>query len=302
MKIYTLTLSPAYDVHARCGEFAAGRENLAEITSREAGGKGINISRALLAIGVESTPIVLVGEENSEEFEAALERDGLKPLIIRTSGRIRENLTLHSKDGETRISYKGPVAPKELVSILKSSINPHPCDVLTLTGRLPEGISPEDLLPLLTELRESGVRIVLDSHSYSSEDVRQARPWLIKPNREEIYEYLGIRINSLEDAIRHKDKILLLGAENALVTLDRDGAVLIGADDAISLHAPEVCAISSIGAGDAAVSGFIWAHTLGEVKKDALARAVAFGCAAVLTKGTEPPRREDIIRLFNKII
>ena len=302
MKIYTLTLSPAYDVHAVCEDFEKGRENLTELTSRDAGGKGINISRALFSAGIESVPIVLLGDENSSEYESALKVSGLVPRIIRTKGRIRENLTLHHKGGETRISYKGASAPSELVDLIKHEISPAPCDILTLTGRLPEGISPSDMHPYLRSLRDMGVKLVIDSRSYSKEDICALEPWLIKPNREEIEEYIGKWINTPSELLRESEEVAKLSAENTLVTLDRDGAVLLCKSSKITLHAPVLNVISTIGAGDSAIAGFIYAHAKGLSDKEALAYAVAFGSAAALTEGTAPPKPEDIKTFFKKII
>jgi len=302
MKIYTLTLSPAYDVHAVSEGFAAGKENLVTVTSRDAGGKGINISRALKSVGVETVPVLLLGRENSAEYEQAIQKDGLSPIIIHTGGRIRENLTVHHDGGETRISYRGADAPSGLAELLKSRISPAPCDVLTVTGRLPEGVTPTELYPYLKELRESGVRLVIDSRSYRREDIAALRPWLIKPNREEICEYSDGSIDGLSEVVWHRDDVLELGAEHALLTFDREGAALITENDTFTLHAPEVNAVSTIGAGDSAIAGFIYAYVSGMGLREALRYSVAFGSAATLTEGTMPPRRDDIKSLLKKTI
>ena len=302
MKIYTLTLSPAYDVHAHSKDFSKGKENLVTVTSRDAGGKGINISRALKSMGVDSVPVLLLGEENSKEYEAALQNDGLSPIIIHTHGRIRENLTIHHEGGETRISYKGADAPSGLSELLKNRISPAPCDILTLTGRLPEGITPRELFPYLKALSENGVKLVIDSRSYTGEDIAALRPWLIKPNREEIAEYVGESIEGLSEVIWYRDDLSRLGAENILLTLDREGAALITENNTLTLHAPEVNAVSTIGAGDSAIAGFIYAYAGGMGVHEALRYSVAFGSAATLTEGTMPPRAEDIKTLFKNNI
>ncbi len=302
MNVYTLTLSPAYDVHAICEDFSAGKENLALLISREAGGKGINISRALLTMGIQSIPVVLLGNENSAEYEAELSKSGLSPRIIRTEGRIRENLTLHHGEGETRISYKGFDAPRDLVDKLREMIHPAPCDVLTLTGRLPEDITPNDLLPYLKELRDKGVRIVVDSRSYTADDLKALMPWLIKPNREEIEGYIDQKIDTLEELVRYADEVAELSGRYALVTFDSEGAALIQQDGTKILHAPKLNVVSTIGAGDAAIAGFIYARAYGKSVCEALGHAVAFGCAATLTDGTAPPRRDDINMILNNLI
>lgn len=302
MKIYTLTLCPAYDVHAVAENFTCGKENLVTVTSREAGGKGINISRALKSMGVETVAVVLLGEENSAEYETLIKKDRLSPVIIHTGGRIRENLTIHHSGGETRISHRGADAPSELVELLKSKISPAPCDILTLTGRLPEGITPRDLYPYLKELRDSGIKLIIDSRSYGVEDISALRPWLIKPNREEIVEYVGENIDGLSEVVWYRDDLLSLGAENVLLTLDRDGAALITQNNTLTLHAPEVKVISTIGAGDSSIAGFIYAYVIGTELGEALRYSVAFGSAATLTDGTMPPRADDIKRILKKLI
>ena len=96
MKIYTLTLSPAYDIHAVAEKIEACHENLATVSSRQAGGKGVNISRALQNYGVANTAVVVLGTENGAQFEQSLAQNKLNCHLIRQEGRIRENLTIHS--------------------------------------------------------------------------------------------------------------------------------------------------------------------------------------------------------------
>ncbi|MBR6708636.1 MAG: hypothetical protein IKL84_03040, partial [Clostridia bacterium] len=101
--ITTLTLNPAFDVHVGIDEFRAGRENLADSVKRDVGGKGINISRALSANGIENLPLVLLGQENAADFLQGLESVGLRCSVLECPGRIRENITVHPTTGpETR--------------------------------------------------------------------------------------------------------------------------------------------------------------------------------------------------------
>ena len=112
MKIYTLTLSPAYDVHAVARKITACHENLAAVQSREAGGKGVNISRALHSYGVENTAVIVLGSQNSGDYRQVLAESGLSCILFEQEGRIRENLTIHCPDEpETRISFL-PSAPE----------------------------------------------------------------------------------------------------------------------------------------------------------------------------------------------
>ena len=108
MNIITITLNPAFDIHCHTEQFAPYHENLAKITARDAGGKGVNISRALAANSVPNTALVVLGEENAEDFRRSLSKSGVQTKEICVKGRIRENITLHTDHApETRISFQG---------------------------------------------------------------------------------------------------------------------------------------------------------------------------------------------------
>ena len=107
MKIITLTLNPAFDIHCDGASLVAGKENFAHIRTRSIGGKGVNISRALTSCGMDSLAYVLLGEENCEEFKKALEDEKIRYEAITVPGRIRENITHRSLSVETRLSFPG---------------------------------------------------------------------------------------------------------------------------------------------------------------------------------------------------
>ena len=108
MQIITVTLNPAFDVHCTTERFLPYRENIFDVSARDAGGKGVNVSRALLSNGVESLAVCAVGRENGAEFLQALRSEGLTVAAVAVEGRIRENITLHEKENpETRISFSG---------------------------------------------------------------------------------------------------------------------------------------------------------------------------------------------------
>ena len=168
MKIYTLTLSPAYDVHAVSGKITACHENLATVQSREAGGKGVNISRALHNYGVENKAVVLLGSQNSGDFKQALRECGLDCILFEQEGRIRENLTIHCPgDPETRISFTGFQAEAQILEKIHAAMDVDNETVVTFTGRVPEGIAMEKVKSFLKELKARGIvrHIGFSSHT-----------------------------------------------------------------------------------------------------------------------------------------
>ena len=302
MKIVTLTLSAAYDVHCIAKKITAGSENFIKLTERNPGGKGINISRALNAFGVSNTAVVVLGEDNHDEYVSSLEKEGIALEKILVPSRIRENITVHTSDGkETRISFSAEEIPsgimqsaKEITSKLTEG------DVLTLTGSIPTGVSISDVKAYIKELRERGIRVVVDSRSLSLSDITDVKPYLIKPNEYEAETYLGRKITSDSDACQAARDFIALGVENVMLTLGTRGAVLATADACYFSHAPKLDVLSTIGAGDSAIAGFIYAELLGLSKRDALLYSIAFGSAACLRSGTKPPDKADVERILKE--
>ena len=296
MKLTTLTLCPAFDLHCYTEVFHPYHENLAEVTDFAAGGKGINIARALSANGIAAKAIVLLGEENRAAFEALLGSYGIDYLAIPVPGRIRENITLHeAKQNETRISFPGSAAGTDALETVEASLSDLAAgDIVTLTGRVAEGMDMEEVKAFCNRLKAHGARLVVDSRSFALADLLEVKPWLIKPNEEEISAYLGKEIFSLAEVKDASQMLVAKGIENVMITLGERGACLACEAGYFTVTAPKIEAVSTVGAGDSAIAGFLAATLEGASSLDCLKRSVAYGSAACLLRGTQPPRREDI--------
>ncbi len=306
MKCITLTLNPAFDRHCAVQGFACGREHLATSDICEAGGKGVNISRALSANGVENLALVVTGKENEAAFCSALDADGLNYIKLSLNGKVRENLTVHSDNGEeTRISFAGFCASDSLLCDAFELIKPQlgSDTVVTFTGRLPSGVSMDATMQFLSKIREQGAKVVIDSKSFTSlEQIIAARPWLIKPNGEEISAYLGREVKTLAEIADVAESLRREGIENVMVSLGGKGALLASREGIYTCTPPDVKVKSTIGAGDSSIGGFIAATLEGESAAEALRRSVAFGTAACLSEGTRPPMREDVERILGEVM
>ncbi len=302
MKIYTITLNPAYDVHAYAEHFAPFHENLANVISREAGGKGVNLSRALQSGGTQNTAVVVLGKDNCAEFKEELAHAGLQTILLEKPGRIRENLTLHCADQpETRISFSGFPVDDSLLEEVSALLDADGDTVVTFTGRVALGMSVDKVKAFLKDLQKKGAKIVLDSKSFSLEDIFEVQPWLIKPNQEEISEYLGCQINSIAQAIEKTKIFADHGVSNVMVSLGERGALLLHSGKCYIATPPAIKAISTIGAGDSSLAGFIAAAQKDEDAAGCLKTAVTYGTAACLTPGTLPPQREDLERIYQQV-
>ena len=297
MKVYTITLNPAFDVYAKTSDFCAEKECLADIIRRDSGGKGINTSRALSVLGVENTAFLLVGEENKDEFIKELKGYNLDFRYVTVSGRIRENITLKSQGKkETRISFRGFYADKKSLDQLFSLLfeNDLKDSYVTLSGSLPVGISAEDVLPYLKKAKDCGARIIIDSKNFTKADILSLAPFMIKPNEEEISLYTEGSSDDIDSALRSAKSLQNQGIDNVIITLGPRGGVLANDRGVFSARPPKISVKSTVGAGDSTVAGFIYAVINNETGFDALKTALSVGTAACMSEGSEPPRKEII--------
>lgn len=303
LSVKTITLNPAIDLHYRMESFVACRENYVQAVSYDAGGKGINISRALTSVGVVNTAYAVLGEENQTEFVKKLQADGVNLSPIFVDGRIRENITLHPTDqAETRISMDTFSLSPSVLFHLDTLLSDTTCGVLAFAGRLPKGISTADALSFLKGCAKRGDRVIVDCNSFTLEELKRLRPFLIKPNEEEAEAFLKRKVSDPTMAGEAARGLVLEGvAEEVMISLGKAGAVWSNGQRRVHLQPPPITPISTIGAGDSTLAGMIAALSSGKSIDEALKTAVAFGTAACLTEGTRPPRKEDIVQIYQKI-
>lgn len=302
MKIITLTLSPAFDTHCHADGLRLEHENLIHMDLCQAGGKGVNISRALAHNGTENLALAVLGEENADSFTRNLTADGVTYEAITVPGRIRENITIHVEGApETRLSFPGfPVTTDLLDRVAQILLDRADGDtVITMTGRVPQGMAVEAVMEVLEKAAQKGAKIVVDSRSFSLDHLKTLKPWLIKPNQEEISAYLGREISSLRETLAEAKSLHEGGIANVMISMGGDGALLVCREGAFIAVPPKVEVLSTIGAGDSAIAGFI--SCAAEDPRERLLRAVAYGTAACMTEGTLPPRPEDIAALLPQI-
>lgn len=304
MKIVTLTLSAAFDIHCDAKEINVNHENIANITGIDAGGKGVNISKALKSFNTDSIALAVLGKENADEFVKKLEKDGICLEKILIDGRIRENITIHTNDGkETRLSFNSSLVPENTIDRIEEISNGI-CDkdtIVAIVGRVPAGIDMRKLKDYILALKERNIKVVIDSKSFSLADLKEIKPFMVKPNQEEISEYIGMEITNLKDAEYAAKELYRIGIENVMVTLGERGSILVSNGISYKAQVPKIQAVSTIGAGDSSIAGFLYAYTNGFSMADCLKYSVAFGTAACLTAGTNPPEYETILKILKKI-
>ena len=302
MKIITLTLSPAFDTHCHADSLRLQHENLIHMDLCQSGGKGVNISRALVSNGVENLALAVLGQENADSFIRGLVTDGVGYDAIIVPGRIRENITIHVADGtETRLSFPGFPVTEDLLDQVEQKLMALVDEdtVVTMTGRVPGGMAVEAVMDVLDKAAKKGAKIVVDSRSFTLDHLKALKPWLIKPNQEEISEYLGREISTLEQTLQEAQALHTAGIENVMISMGGDGALLVCSEGIFTAQPPKVEVLSTIGAGDSSIAGFISSADPAPMQR--LVRAVAFGTAACMTEGTLPPTPTDVANILPNI-
>ncbi|MFG2074157.1 1-phosphofructokinase [Nonomuraea maritima] len=292
--ILTLTLNPSLDRTIEITALDRGAVIRAATAHLDPGGKGVNVSRALLANAVASRAVVPYGGDEGRQLVALLTAEGLDMVTVPVRGRTRSNVTLAEPDGTiTKINEPGTaLSPGELDTIAETVLSAaHEADWVVASGSLPPEV-PQDVYALLCRrFAEAGIHMAVDSSGPALECALGAAPALVKPNLEELSAATGLAIRCLGDVADAAGALRKAGARAVLASLGADGAVLLEEDGIWYGEAPVTEPRSSVGAGDAMLAGFLAAGGRGPL---ALRRGLAWGAAAVRLPGSRMPGPADI--------
>jgi 1-phosphofructokinase len=289
--IATVTLNPAIDKSLTAPRFEIGKTNRGEVTQTDAGGKGINVAKAVKQFGTEVCALGFVAGSNGHFILEALAASGIPADFSNVPGETRVNLKIHDPvyGTETELNEPGFQVFPEHLHLIKQKIKEYGprCDVMIFSGSLPPGAPPETFAELITIASALGTKCMLDTAGSALRYGVEARPLLVKPNRAEVEGLLQKRLrtgNQLAEAAR---KLLEMGAQEAVISLGADGAVAAAKHDLLSARPPAVAPRSSVGAGDAMVAALAY----GEVKhlsfRDSFCLAMAASAATVTMEGSK---------------
>ena len=273
-----------------------GEVQRARSMSVEAGGKGINVSRNLVANGKASRAVAPIGGPSGEQFLSLVEGSGMDLVPVPIGGAVRMNVSVNEGGGVgTKLNASGPrLSEGEIERLLDETAGAgRGADWLALCGSLPPGC-PDDLYArAVASGREAGCRVVVDSSGPSMEAALGAGPDLIKPNHEELAEIVGREVATFGDVLAAAKEVRAGGVGAVLVSMGADGAILVDEDGALHADTPPFVPVSTVGAGDALLAGFLYAD--GE-REAGLIEAVAWGAAAARLPGSRGPGPGDLDR------
>ncbi|MBE6757583.1 MAG: 1-phosphofructokinase family hexose kinase [Ruminococcaceae bacterium] len=301
--IISVTLNPSIDVTLWTDGLDYDATNRVLEETREAGGKGINVSRVVQSFGMPNLCLSVVGEDNSDEFAEYLEEESIHYELLKVQGAVRENLTLRHADCTIKINRKGPFLSVVMIGALMALIQSRMSegDIVMFGGSLPENVAVSDYAELIMAVKQAGARVVIDSDLFTLEDYRRISPWLIKPNIHELRRILPVADNSDEAVLRAACQLQRAGVENVLVSRGAEGIMCVNDRIAVKADSPEVEAKSTVGAGDSALAGFL----IGTVKEygveECVRLASACGSACVMQDGTALATRDLAFSLLDGI-
>lgn len=277
--IYTCTIAPSIDYTVYVPEFAAGKLNRTDSVYYYPGGKGINVSRVLKRLGSDNIAIGFAGGFTGQYIEQFLKEEGVAAEFIATNEITRINVKIKSQE-ETELNGPGPELAAEQLGKLTEKVEAmEKGDWFVLAGSLPVSI-PESTFHELSQLcRKKGVRFVLDTSGPALKKLVETKPFLIKPNLEELGELFDTHITGKQEAYEYALKLVENGVGHVIVSMGSAGALLVAKDIAFSAQAPKGQVVNTVGAGDSLVSGFIASLSREEDVQKAFQYGVASGSA-----------------------
>jgi 6-phosphofructokinase 2 len=303
--IYTLALNPAIDrtMWVERMDFRATTRVRREC--RYPGGKGIDVSRVLTSLGVPNVALGFVGGFVGEELEFRLGYEGIQTDMVRVAGETRTNIIVNETAGEGRhllLTAKGPrIDPYELGSLFRKIENLSDPTMMAIGGSLPRGVNPDAYRRIITIMRRKGAATLLDADGENLRCGIRACPDYIKPNRHEISELVGRKLNSLEDFIQAAEEVRSQGVGTVLVSMGADGMMAVADGKRYLAIPPKVETVNNVGLGDSAVAGFIYGLANRFDLKDCLVHGTAAGTATAMKPGTARASKEDVMAMVPRI-
>lgn len=294
--IVTLTLNPSLDRAVEVERLVPGTVIRATPARLDPGGKGVNVSRALLAASIPSRAVLPVGGPEGDQLVRLLRAEGVDVVAVPVAGDTRSNITLAEPDGAiTKINEPGPtLSADELEAVAEAIVAATgSADWLAACGSLPPGVSDDYYARLTRRLVAVGTRVAVDTSGPALMAAVEAGPTVVKPNREELAEAVGAPLHSVGEAVEAAQVLRAKGARDVLVSLGSDGALLVSEHGVVSGDSFVAEPRSTVGAGDALLAGYLAGGAVGPA---ALAEGLAWAAAAVALPGSRMPAPHQIDR------
>jgi 6-phosphofructokinase 2 len=301
MKIITLTVNPAVDKSTKFSGLVAEQKIRCESPHFDAGGGGINVSKAIARLGGKSKAVFTSGGPTGDLLQELVANENIDYQALTTKNWTRENFI--AVDILTNSQYRfgmpgAEILPEEAAEILKQIEALKP-DFLVASGSLSAGLGDDFYEKVAAISRKIGSKLIIDTSGEPLKRAIDEGVYLLKPNVGELAKLVGaevLEIDQVDEAAR--EIIAKGGCEIVVVSLGPQGAVLVTKNTHEHIPAPPVQKKSTVGAGDSMVGGMVWALSEGKTLPEMIRWGVACGSAATMNEGTQLFKIEDAKRLF----
>lgn len=281
--IYTLTLNPSIDYVLRIEQFDDGQTIRSKSEEKYPGGKGIMVSKLLKNLGAKSINIGFLGGFTGEFIKNKLENLGIDEEFTKISDDSRINVKL-KYDTETEINAQGPqIKEEEIEDFLNYLDDLEEDDFVIISGSIPKSLGDDFYRVIVNLLEMNNVRFALDTSGKKLFKLSSYKPFLVKPNKDELSEIFEDKIDSNEKIVKYARKLIDQGSENVIVSLGKDGSMFVDNNIAYKAKPIEGKLINSVGSGDSMVAGYIYGYMKGLSKIDSYKLAIACGSATAFS-------------------
>ena len=283
--IYTVTFSPAIDYVVDLNRFEIGEINRTVKETAYPGGKGINVSMVLANFGKPSVTTGFLGGFTGNFIKDELAKRNIRSGFIEVDGVTRINVKIRAGK-ETAINGQGPhISDEQIEQLINQLEKLGKEDLLVISGTVPSSLPSNIYEMILERIKNTGVTLIVDATKDILLNTLKYHPLLVKPNKEELEEMFNVKINNNDELIENAKKLLALGAENVIVSLGGDGALLVGQHVETCLReAPKGKVVNTVGAGDSLVAGFIDAYVDTKDINKAFKQGIATGSASAFSE------------------
>ena len=304
LDIVTITVNSALDKSTRFKGLVPEQKIRCEEPRFDAGGGGINVSKAISRLGGTSLAVFTSGGPTGKMLEELVAKEGIAFEAVAVESWTRESFV--AVDDNTNSQYRfgftgGKISDEESNRILETIAALKPKFLVT-SGSLNEGLSDDFYSKIAEIAKKSSAKLIVDTSGEALKKALEVGVYMIKPNVGELAKLIGVERLELEEVNEAAKQIIAKGgAEIVVVSLGPQGAGLVTKDIYEFVPAPNVAKKSTVGAGDSMVGGMVWALSQNKSLKEVIRWGVACGTAATMNEGTQLFKAEDVIQLLGEM-
>jgi 6-phosphofructokinase 2 len=300
-KIVTLTVNPALDKSAHFSGLVPEQKIRCQAPLYDAGGGGINVSKAISRLEGSSLAVMASGGPSGEMIKEILKKELIPFHAIETKSWTRESFVAvdDNTNSQYRFNFPGTSVTNDEKDTIIQSFDGIESEFIVVSGSLREGLPVDFYQEIAKIAKKLNSKLIVDTSGEALKKVLETGVYLIKPNVGELAKLIGVERLEMEEVNEAAKQIIAKGgAEIVVVSLGPQGAVLVTNDSYDFVPAPNVAKKSTVGAGDSMVGGMVWALSQNKNLKEVIRWGVACGSAATMNEGTQLFKLEDAKRLF----